>query len=86
MDGIDLFRDVSKKDFKRYMKESGITKQEVRDYVYNQDWYKDAPWYMKKGIKSAMKLKGLKRGGDVVDVDQDMIAKLIAAGANIEML
>ena len=41
-----------------------------------------------KVIKAAIakQEKGLKRGGDVVDVDQDMIAKLIAAGANIEML
>jgi hypothetical protein len=33
-----------------------------------------------------MKLFGLQQGGETVNVDSTMLAKLIAAGADIEML
>ena len=35
---------------------------------------------------SLMKLFGLQQGGETVNVDSTMLAKLIAAGADIEML
>ena len=31
-------------------------------------------------------MKGLKQGGETINVDPKMLAKLIAAGADIEML
>ena len=68
------------------MNESGINKNEVRSYVEEQDFYNDANWATKQGIKLAMKTKGLKKGGEVVELSQDMIAQLIAAGADIEII
>jgi len=85
-DGLDFFTSVSKKDIKNVMNESGIDKYTVRDYVKNQDFYNDASWATQQAIKLAMKTKGLKQGGETVNVDSRMLAKLIAAGADIEKL
>ena len=85
-DGLDFFTSVSKKDIGNVMKESGIDKYTVRDYVKNQDFYNDASWATQQAIKLAMKTKGLKQGGETVNVDSRMLAKLIAAGADIEKL
>jgi len=85
-EGIDFFSNVKKRDIKKYLEESGINKEEVRDYVYEQPFYDDASGITKFGIRQAMKLKGLKKGGETVNVDPKMLAKLIAAGADIEML
>ena len=85
-DGLDFFTSVSKKDIKNVMNESGIDKYSVRDYVKNQDFYNDASWATQQAIKLAMKTKGLKQGGETVNVDSRMLAKLIAAGADIEKL
>ena len=85
-EGLSFFNNVSKKDIQRYMNESGINKNEVRSYVEEQDFYNDANWATKQGIKLAMKTKGLKKGGEVVELSQDMIAQLIAAGADIEII
>ena len=85
-EGFQFFKDFNRKDIKRYMEDSGLSKRDVREWVYDQDWYKDRNPLTRQGIRMAMSMKGLKRGGQVVDIDQDMIAKLIAAGANIEML
>ena len=85
-DGLDFFTSVSKKDIGNVMDESGIDKYTVRDYVKNQDFYNDASWATQQAIKLAMKTKGLKQGGETVNVDSRMLAKLIAAGADIEKL
>jgi len=85
-DGLDFFTSVSKKDIGKVMNESGIDKYTVRDYVKNQDFYNDASWATQQAIKLAMKTKGLKQGGETVNVDSRMLAKLIAAGADIEKL
>jgi len=85
-DGLDFFTSVSKKDIANVMNESGIDKYTVRDYVKNQDFYNDASWATQQAIKLAMKTKGLKQGGETVEVDSRMLAKLIAAGADIEKL
>jgi len=85
-DGLDFFTSVSKKDIKNVMNESGIDKYTVRDYVKNQDFYNDASWATQQAIQLAMKTKGLKQGGETVNVDSRMLAKLIAAGADIEKL
>ena len=85
-EGLDFFTGVKKKDLKALMQEAGIDKQQVRDYVYDQDFYDDASWATQQGIKLAMKTKGLKQGGETVEVDSRMLAKLIAAGADIEKL
>ena len=60
--------------------------EQVRNYVYDQDWYDEMPWYKKGLVKTAMSVKGLKKGGETVNVDSATLAKLIAAGADIEML
>ena len=85
-EGLEFFNNVKKDDIKRYLDESGIDKKEVRKYVENQPFYDDANWATKQGIKLAMKMKGLKQGGEIINVDPKMLAKLIAAGADIEML
>jgi len=85
-EGLDFFTGVKKKDLKALMQEAGIDKQQVRDYVYDQDFYDDASWATQQGIKLAMKTKGLKQGGETLEVDSRMLAKLIAAGADIEKL
>ncbi len=85
-EGLDFFTSVKKKDLKDLMSEAGINKTQVRDYVYDQDFYNDSSWATKQAIKLAMKTKGLKRGGETVEVDSRMLAKLIAAGADIEKL
>ena len=85
-EGLEFFNNVKKDDIKRYLDESGIGKKEVREYVKNQPFYDEANWATKQGIKLAMKMKGLKQGGEVVELSQDMIAQLIAAGADIEIL
>ena len=85
-EGISFFQDFSKKDLQNFMSEAGITKQQVRNYVYDQDWYDEMPWYKKGLVKTAMSVKGLKKGGETVNVDSATLAKLIAAGADIEML
>ena len=107
--GLDFFSEVSKKDLQRLLQEAQIEKQDVRDYVYDQPFYQDASGVSKFGIRSAMKIKGLKKGGEaaylanrdrvikremakaqgggeIVQVDSRMLAKLIAAGADIEKL
>tara|TARA_B100001093_G_scaffold283214_1_gene270590 strand:+ start:1388 stop:2647 length:1260 start_codon:yes stop_codon:yes gene_type:complete len=61
--GIDFFRSVDKKDIKDVMRETGITKDEVRDYIYDQDFYEDAGFGTRQAIKLALRLKGLKHGG-----------------------
>lgn len=61
--GVDFFRSVNKKDIKNVMQEAGITRDEVRDYIYDQDFYKDASWAERQAIKVALRLKGLKHGG-----------------------
>ena len=85
-EGLEFFNNVEKDDIKRYLDESGIDKEEVREYVKNQPFYDEANWATKQGIKLAMKMKGLKQGGEIINVDPKMLAKLIAAGADIEML
>ena len=85
-EGLEFFNNVKKDDIKRYLDESGIDKKEVREYVENQPFYDEANWVTKQGIKLAMKMKGLKQGGETINVDPKMLAKLIAAGADIEML
>jgi len=85
-EGLEFFNNVSKNDIKKYLGESGINKNEVIEYVENQPFYNNADWLTKQGIKLAMKMKGLKQGGEVVELSQDMIAQLIAAGADIEIL
>ena len=85
-EGLEFFNNVGKDDIKRYLDESGIDKEEVRKYVKNQPFYDEANWVTQQGIKLAMKMKGLKQGGETINVDPKMLAKLIAAGADIEML
>jgi len=85
-EGISFFQDFSKKDLQNFLSEAGIGKKEARDYVYDQDWYKDMSWPMRQAVKIAMKTKGLKKGGEIVNVDSALLAKLIDAGADIEML
>lgn len=85
-EGLDFFTSVKKKDLKDLMDEAGINKNQVRDYVYDQDFYNDSSWATRQAIKLAMKTKGLKQGGETVEVDSRMLAKLIAAGADIEKL
>ncbi len=85
-EGLEFFNNVGKDDIKRYLDESGIDKEEVREYVKNQPFYDEANWVTQQGIKLAMKMKGLKQGGETINVDPKMLAKLIAAGADIEML
>ena len=41
---------------------------------------------METFIESQAKIPGAKKGGEVVELSQDMIAQLIAAGADIEIL
>ena len=85
-EGISFFQDFSKEDLKTFLGEAGISKDEVRNYVYDQDWFNDMNWATRQAVKLAMKTKGLKKGGETVNVDSATLAKLIAAGADIEML
>jgi hypothetical protein len=84
-DGIN-FNNVSRSDIRKYLDESGIEKKEVRDYIYEQPFYEDANYLSRMGIKAALSYKGLKKGGETVNVDSALLAKLIAAGADIEIL
>ena len=86
-EGLDLFNSIDGKDVRRYLNEAGISKKEFRNYIKNQDFYKDMNMFGKGAVNTALYMKGLKKGGEqIVNVDSDMLAKLIAAGADIEML
>ena len=84
--GLSFFKDIEKQDIQKIMQEANIDKSEVRDYLYNQPFYKDTSSLGRMGIRTALSSKGLKQGGEVMDLSQDMIAQLIAAGADIEII
>ena len=63
MQGLAFFRDVSRDEISQVLEQSGLTKEDVRNYVYDQDFYKDAGKLTQYGIRKAMKLKGLRNGG-----------------------
>ena len=64
-EGLSFFKGVSKKEIQDVMQQSGLTKEDIRNYVYDQPFYEDANRMTQLGIRSAMKLKGLKTGGDL---------------------
>lgn len=64
-EGLSFFKGVSKKEIQDVMQQSGLTKEDIRNYVYDQPFYEDANRVTQFGIRSAMKLKGLKSGGDL---------------------
>lgn len=64
-EGLSFFKGVSKKEIQDVMQQSGLTKEDIRNYVYDQPFYEDANKVTQFGIRSAMKLKGLKTGGDL---------------------
>ena len=68
------------------MQEANIDKSEVREFLFSQPFYKDTSSLGRMGIRTALSSKGLKQGGEVIDLSQDMIAQLIAAGADIEII
>ena len=64
-DYIDLFGKVSRKDTQRYLEESGMSKKEFRNYIYEKDFYKDAGYLQQLAMKGLLNLKGLKKGGSL---------------------
>ena len=84
--GLSFFNDIEKQEIENLMQEAHIDKSEVRDFLYKQPFYKDTSSLGRLGIRTALSSKGLKQGGEVIDLSQDMIAQLIAAGADIEII
>ena len=84
--GLSFFNDIEKQEIENLMQEAHIDKSEVRDFLYKQPFYKDTSSLGRMGIRTALSSKGLKQGGEVIDLSQDMIAQLIAAGADIEII
>ncbi len=64
-EGLSFFKGVSKKEIQDVMQQSGLTKEDIRNYLYDQPFYDDANKMTQFGIRSAMKLKGLKSGGSL---------------------
>ena len=58
----------------------------INDDAKKRMLYNKAMGEMEEFIGSQTKISGAKKGGEVIELSQDMIAQLIAAGADIEIL
>ena len=75
----------SKKEVKELLNDLDMTGDQMKKLIKGSSMYKDADWGERQLTNIGLN-KYLKKGGETVDLSQDMIAELIAAGADIEIL
>ena len=75
----------TKNEVKEYLNYLDMTGKEMKKLIKDSSKYQDATPLQKVGAKFVLN-RYLKKGGETVNLSQDMIAELIAAGADIEIL
>ena len=53
MQGLAFFRDVSRDEIRQVLEQSGLSKEDVRNYVYDQPFYEDANKITQYGISQS---------------------------------
>ena len=64
-DYLGHFNSVSRKDIQNILKETGLSRKEVKNFIKSQDFYKDMNMFLKGSLNTAMFAKGLKKGGNL---------------------